>query len=43
MTHKAGNQIAVGMVLETSISRMEVTVLLSKQISVIKGYAHRML
>ena len=43
LTHKARNQIAVGMALETSIARMEVTVLLSKQISVIKGYAHRML
>ena len=43
LTHKARNQIAVGMALETSIARMEVTVFLSKQISVIKGYAHRML
>ena len=43
LTHKARNQIAVGMALETSIARMEVTVLLSKQISVIKGYAHRIL
>ena len=43
LTHNARNQIAGGMELETSIARMEVTVLLSKQISVIKGYAHRML
>ena len=43
LTHKARNQIAVGMALETSIARMEVTVFLSKQISVIKGYAQRML
>ena len=43
MTHKARNQIAVGMALETSIARMEVTVFTSKQIPVIKGYAHRRL
>ena len=43
LTHKARNQIAVGMALETSIARMEVTVFPSKQIPVIKGYAHRML
>ena len=43
LTHKARNQIAVGMALETSIARMEVTVFLSKMISVIKGYAYRVL
>ena len=43
LTHKARNQIAVGMALETSIARMEVTVFPSKQIPVIKGYAHRTL